>query len=200
MRPVESLWSFAKIADTTAQDKDRDHWRSISDDYLGALAGDFWRGQFRTVFHHPAGTRTKKPDTITREVVWRLLGPAKPPAFDGIPVDRFPIWEDLAKAKPEDYGVGLRNTILAQLLLREDDARNWIAQHETPKLRVGRPTQYNWDGFWREVVRVANTPDGLPDKQTALETAMLEWCDSTWGRQPAESTVRDKLSRLDCYS
>ena len=199
MSSIESFWSFAKTADTAAQDKHTKHWRLFADDYLSALVSDYWCGRLDPVFRGPPGVRNK-PDIITREVVWRGLGPAKPLAFRDTPEGKLPILKDLAQAKPEDYWPSLRSTILAQLLLPSDDAHNWIARQGTPPRPVGRPIQHDWDMFWREVVRIANTYDGLPDKQVDIEKAMIEWCESNWSKHPVESTVRDKLSRLDKYN
>lgn len=58
----------------------------------------------------------------------------------------------------------------------------------------GRP-EYDWDSFWREVVRLALHPDGLPERQADLERIMMEWCESNWGKG-GESTVRGKISPL----
>jgi hypothetical protein len=59
----------------------------------------------------------------------------------------------------------------------------------------GRPPKYDWDAFAREIVRLANTPDGLP-KREELHRYMLDWCEKAWGDAPAESTVRERIARL----
>ncbi len=62
--------------------------------------------------------------------------------------------------------------------------------------RGGRPEEYDWDAFVIEIIRIANTPDGLPEKQSELLGTMLYWCEETWGKQPAQSTAKDKISKI----
>ena len=62
--------------------------------------------------------------------------------------------------------------------------------------RIGRPVEYDWDGFVIEIIRIANTLDGLPEKQSELIVTMLQWCEDTWGNQPAQSTTKDKISKI----
>jgi hypothetical protein len=65
-----------------------------------------------------------------------------------------------------------------------------------PKRRGGRPPKFEWDLFWCEVVRVADTPDGLPER-IKLHKHMLEYCSKKWGDDaPADSTIREKLAKL----
>ena len=59
----------------------------------------------------------------------------------------------------------------------------------------GRPPKWDWVAFDGEVVRIANTPNGLPDR-TILKQKMVDWCEREWGDSPADSTVRDRISRL----
>ena len=59
----------------------------------------------------------------------------------------------------------------------------------------GRPRIYNWEEFAREVVQRAHTPDGLPDKAT-LANDMAQWCLNTWGKEPADSMLRDWIAKL----
>lgn len=62
--------------------------------------------------------------------------------------------------------------------------------------RGGRPTEYDWDGFTLEVIRIANTPDGLPETQIELVRAMLDWFVETQGTEPAESSVKARISKI----
>jgi hypothetical protein len=62
-----------------------------------------------------------------------------------------------------------------------------------PEGRRGR-TGYDWEPFWIEVVRLADTVDGLPDTQAELETTMQKWCLKTWRKEIGESTMREHLS------
>ncbi|MDG2204090.1 MAG: hypothetical protein P8M79_02425 [Alphaproteobacteria bacterium] len=62
--------------------------------------------------------------------------------------------------------------------------------------RGGRPPEYDWDGLIIEIIRIADTPDGLPEKQSELIGELLQWCENTWGVQPAESSVKAKVSSV----
>lgn len=64
-----------------------------------------------------------------------------------------------------------------------------------PKNKGGRPREYDWDAFTIEIIRVANL-DGLPDSQAELVRHMLEWCLHTWGKEPAESSVKNRISKI----
>jgi hypothetical protein len=66
-----------------------------------------------------------------------------------------------------------------------------------PKHTGGRPQKYDWAAFDREMIRLANTPDGLPDRP-ALMRHMMDWCSTTWGadKVPAESVIRDHIAKL----
>jgi hypothetical protein len=70
---------------------------------------------------------------------------------------------------------------------------------ERPKKNSGgRPPTWNWVAFDGEIARVANTPDGLPERHS-LTKHMLDWCMNEWGNTPAESGVRDRIARLKIY-
>ncbi|MEW9838587.1 hypothetical protein [Mesorhizobium marinum] len=68
-----------------------------------------------------------------------------------------------------------------------------------PINRGGRPAEYDWDTFVMEIIRRANHPDGLPDTQAELVRDMLAWFQSTSGREPAESTVKARISKIYRY-
>ena len=60
----------------------------------------------------------------------------------------------------------------------------------------GRPDKYDWERMWIEVVRIANTPDGLPARPVLMDLLydkMIEW---GWEPLPSESALKKKLSRL----
>ena len=89
--------------------------------------------------------------------------------------------------------------------MSESDAGDWVQEKkplgwtaEGAKLteRRGRKPAYDWDSFWRKVDQVTQPPDGLPEKQADLEKIMLAWCSENWDKEPAVSTVRQRLSRL----
>lgn len=59
----------------------------------------------------------------------------------------------------------------------------------------GRPLEFDWMGFARELIRLANTLDGLPDRAATTEH-MKKWCAEKWGREPSDSMVRGKIALL----
>lgn len=71
---------------------------------------------------------------------------------------------------------------------------------KTPdKNRGGRPTEWDWDAFICEIIRKANSPDGLPEKQADLVRDMLEWFMHTYKKEPAESSVKSRISNIYKY-
>jgi hypothetical protein len=78
--------------------------------------------------------------------------------------------------------------------------RRWVSVAVTAAAHAtrdegGRPPTYDWIAFDAEVVRMGNTPDGLPSRRELMHH-MGEWCVATWGHQPAESMLRDRIRRL----
>ena len=59
----------------------------------------------------------------------------------------------------------------------------------------GRPRKWDLDAFAREMVQLANTLDGLPDRRATTEH-IREWSASEWGCEPADSVLRDRIARL----
>lgn len=57
----------------------------------------------------------------------------------------------------------------------------------------GRPAQYEWDNFWAELVAYVFKNDP-PERPADLEKHMSDWCGRTWGRIPASSVLREKIS------
>lgn len=64
------------------------------------------------------------------------------------------------------------------------------------KSKGGRPREYDWDALTIEIIRIANSPDGLPETQAELIEQLLQWCENTWGKQPAESSVKSRISKI----
>lgn len=63
----------------------------------------------------------------------------------------------------------------------------------------GRPPEYDWDSFILEVIFRANSPDGLPGTQAELIRDMLLWFSNTYGVEPAESAVKQRISKIYNY-
>lgn len=65
--------------------------------------------------------------------------------------------------------------------------------------RGGRPVEYDWDSFTMEIILRANDPDGLPDTQAELIRDLLQWFSDTSGVEPAESAVKQRISKIYNY-
>lgn len=65
--------------------------------------------------------------------------------------------------------------------------------------RGGRPQEYDWNSFALEIIYRANQPDGLPEAPAELIRDMLAWFQTAFGREPAESSVRDRISKIYKY-
>lgn len=66
-------------------------------------------------------------------------------------------------------------------------------QRAAGRNRGGRPPKWDWAAFDKEMIRLANHPDGLPQRLD-LTKHMLNWCVSQWGDHPADSEVRKRIS------
>ena len=65
--------------------------------------------------------------------------------------------------------------------------------------KKGRPTKYDWDTFYCEVIRIANSPDGLPDTPAELKNTMLDWFNEKYNAHPTDSLIRTKISKIYSY-
>lgn len=72
-------------------------------------------------------------------------------------------------------------------------------QAAPPVNRGGRPQEHDWDSFVLEIVNRANQPDGLPETQADLVRSMLDWFQQKYGREPAESSVKNRISKIYRY-
>jgi hypothetical protein len=76
-----------------------------------------------------------------------------------------------------------------------------LPEQTVGKNRGGRKA-FPWDSFWAELVLRANddgladTPRGLPEAQSELVERMRVWCRDHWGEEPAESTIRQRITAL----
>ena len=69
-------------------------------------------------------------------------------------------------------------------------------KESAPRRAGGRPPHKARDTFIRELIRLANLPDGLPDS-TELFHHMVRWCESELEENaPTETTVRQWLADL----
>ena len=60
----------------------------------------------------------------------------------------------------------------------------------------GRPPVYDWQGFDREIIRIANQPDGLPPKQVTLINTMRDWAETNWGKSPDDGMLKMHISAI----
>lgn len=89
----------------------------------------------------------------------------------------------------------------SHVILPQDDYRNGSGESAEPRHSNGRkrgaPVQYDWEGFYRHVIFLANTnPDGLPLKQSELKGIMLDWINEHWEDEPSDSMLRRKISEI----
>ena len=132
---TSSYRTFAEIARETAKSRHHGSWRAYSDDFLSSLIHDFWCGRFiddkgqSCTFNFQPPGRTSARDSITREVVWRCLGDARPRIVSEFHGGTPPPWDILATAKIEDYGRAARQ-LLENLALSEADASAWMKQYD----------------------------------------------------------------------
>ena len=91
---------------------------------------------------------------------------------------------------------------LADLLLGENTGfrmpvgRGVTEEEHQPAPQPGRPRAHDWDTFHREVIRIANTVDGLPESQADLVRTMSGWWQTKLGDEPANSSLREKISLI----
>ena len=78
---------------------------------------------------------------------------------------------------------------------RDDVPDDGPAPSQIARSRGGRPTEYDWNAFTIEIIRIADM-DSLPEKQSELKEQLLQWCENTWGKQPAESSVKGRISDI----
>ena len=88
----------------------------------------------------------------------------------------------------------LANAIQSRLT-HPAEAETLDSEPDSPSPQLGRPRKWPWDEFAFEVTRIANTPDGLPENQADLVRTMSYWCIDKWGDQPADSSIRDQISK-----
>lgn len=82
--------------------------------------------------------------------------------------------------------------------VNRDSVLSWLARITGRRSeKVGRPTKWDWDGFWIEACRLANTPDGLPECRADFTRHMQSWfADNNGGDSPSDSEIKEKARRL----
>lgn len=107
---------------------------------------------------------------------------------------------------PEFWADGLKRLRLAEaqnpgvgVEIHRPSLLAWLNAGNSKGARRGAPVQYDWEGFWVEIARLANTPDGLPQgagAQTQLCGLMEEWFEDNAGKSPSASEINKRLKRL----
>jgi hypothetical protein len=66
------------------------------------------------------------------------------------------------------------------------------------KDKGGRPPKFDWRPFDIEIVRIANSADGLPEKSENLVRRMIGFVDSpAWDQEPPhENTIRERVRQM----
>jgi len=132
---MAEFWPFPKIAKKAAKWQHGNVWPAFEDECLKDLAADVWCNRFDGKAGRPhvySEFGYGKCEPVTRELVWRLLGPGKPSALRNVLEDAEKPWDKLVATPPEDYGAsGIRNTNIAELLLEKPDALKWIQNRPT---------------------------------------------------------------------
>lgn len=62
--------------------------------------------------------------------------------------------------------------------------------------RRGRPAKWDWDWLKLEIIALANSPDGLPDKQADLEVWAAELFAKKYGNEPSSSLIRKHVGPI----
>lgn len=105
---------------------------------------------------------------------------------------------DLSQKRAEDVeGLELSDSDL-NANVRHGEKSEEEASEGEPKLRH-RPPKYDWDLFYAEIIRIANTPDGLPETQATLKDNMLSWFNERFGEEPSDSSVKKKIIKIYKY-
>lgn len=82
-----------------------------------------------------------------------------------------------------------RNNLVDRLATSDPNS----AAHQ--KNKGGRPEEYDWVGFYHEVIRIADM-DGVPDSQAELVKRLLDWFRTKHDKYPGDSTVKVRVSKL----
>jgi hypothetical protein len=122
-----------------------------------------------------SGIKTRADPTIFRSThVWKYLGTGTAPVTSSDPTRMGELYIEERAGLPEATG-----------------------------RRGGRPPKYDWITFDFELACIADL-DSLPEPEddaewTALQKRMREWCVATWGDEPPDSTLRQRIADLRDY-
>lgn len=63
----------------------------------------------------------------------------------------------------------------------------------------GRPPEWDWNTFNLEIIRIANSPDGLPDTRAKLAEIMRAWFIDQFDDHPQKTTLEDRIRPIYQY-
>ena len=74
------------------------------------------------------------------------------------------------------------------------------SKSELPRRKPGPPTKHNWHGIAGEIARRCIDPKTkllrIPDNESKLASEVLQWCGTKFGREPAESEMREAVRHI----
>ncbi|MCG8357319.1 MAG: hypothetical protein MI920_17280 [Kiloniellales bacterium] len=102
-------------------------------------------------------------------------------------------WEECRLRTPDGEYIDIR---LVDNSAPDELATDKSGKTPIPEAKRGPRPKYDWEQFLRQVVLIANHPDGLPERQADLVDRMAQWCQDTWGMQPSDSMIKEKIGPI----
>jgi hypothetical protein len=96
-------------------------------------------------------------------------------------------------------GLGEKPAFLFDTMLTGSPREQNADPVSQPRNKGGRPTEYDWNGFTLEIIRIAAGIDGLPDTQAELANKMREWFIDKYDEHPANTTLEDRIRKIYQY-
>ena len=95
-----------------------------------------------------------------------------------------------------EQGVDWGRSTIRKYGVEYSDVKISPAAPSADPIKENRPGKFNWDQFWIEVVRIANTSKGLPADKVELQRRMVDFCVTKFSDPPGAAVIRDKLALL----
>jgi hypothetical protein len=195
------------LADVRQLHSARDQWAAKIDAAISKLCDGVSSGAI-VAFGRPGEWRKKSLTGIHEPIPPQFFASA----YSTITRDG---WATCHSAAPDDLWVKWRGPDWGDLRFKRADAVSWLglvslatSDHaeigpeasnapfgRQTKNQGGRPQKWDWDAFDRQLMRMANSLDGLPERHK-LGRVMLDWCSVEWNDTPAESAVRARIVRI----
>ncbi|WP_347269707.1 hypothetical protein [Rhizorhabdus histidinilytica] len=144
---------------------------------------------------------------VTEAVTKVLAISSVPDAFTLLPGAVFTYLNELEREVERGHGVSLVPGTLKIVSDKFDRMRTELShqldshrfQFLEPKNKGGRSGKLDWEGALIHLIRLANTPDGLPlgkGAQAEIERIISAWFIRQTGKSPAESEIRKRASPI----